>query len=137
MIVPLHNRACEEEALFMKVSGSSTTKLNFHADRRRHVRYPIHGSLVLLTETERYTAEPIDLSIGGVLFKADRLPPVNATGALELNVDGFGEIITASVDVNSVRGELASAIFLESNLALVRCVAWLNHKEAEEIQSTG
>ncbi len=115
-----------------KYSEVSTSTKDFEPDRRWNIWYAIHGSLMFRTDNDRYTAEPISLSLGGILFKADRLPPVNTSAGLKLNVSGFDEIIETSVRIVSIDGKFASALFIAPHALVVRCVAWLSRQEAEK-----
>jgi hypothetical protein len=102
---------------------------DYQPDRRLTTRYPVHGSVVLETEDCRYEGEPVDISFGGILFTAERLPLLDTQGRMQLNIDGFGEIITADVRVIRADITLAAALFIFPQASLVRCIAWLAHKQ--------
>jgi hypothetical protein len=98
---------------------------SYQPERRLHARYLVRGSLVLDTERGRYEAQLVNLSLGGILFSAERLPPVDTPGMLQLNLDGFDEVITANVRVVRTWGILGAAILILPGSSLERCMEWL------------
>ena len=101
-------------------------------DRRRHIRYHVNGSLELGVGEKVCTAIPVNLSLGGVLLKAAEVPPEGTTGTMRLDIKGFDERIVAKARIIRTHETVAAASFLSSPAALVRCVAWLAHKEREK-----
>ena len=115
--MPLNDHAVERE---------------YRPDRRRHVRYPVRGSLSLEIEQGRYEAVPVDLGMGGVLFRSEQLPPLHSKGRMQLSIDGFGEKITGDVQVVEIRGTLAAGVFILPWTILKNFIAWLDSKGLEE-----
>ena len=109
---------------------------DYQSDRRLSVRYPVHGSLVLDTAEKRYKALPVDLSLGGILSQAERVPPVDTLALLQLHVDGFGENIITNVRVIRSHDALAAAVFVFRPESLVKCIGWLASKDREVIVGT-
>lgn len=99
-------------------------------DRGRHVRYPVSGSLVLHTGQRQYSGLPANLSLGGILFTADPVPPEGTEGTLKLIVVGFEETISTKVRIIRTHERAAAAVFRQSPAILARCVEWLAEKEA-------
>ena len=106
------------------------------AERRKHTRYTVQGSLSLETEQGRYEAVPVDLGLGGVLFTAEQLPPVHTRGRMDLSVEGFRQKITGEVKVIEVRGTLAAGTFVLPWTILGNFVAWLDTKAREQEAQT-
>lgn len=101
------------------------SRLEFIPDRRWQPRFHVNGSAVLETGEGRFTVRPMDLGLGGILFLADRVPPVDSTGELKLDVYGYGEMIYTNVQVIQTSGNLVNAIFVSPEPSVARCVAWL------------
>jgi hypothetical protein len=104
----------------------SKSRTDYDQDRRWHTRYPVHGTAELEAGGTSYTTTPVELSLGGINFKAERTPPVNQILKLRLDVYGFGEIIVSEVRVIRTRAKTATAIFLTPQDALTRCIYWLS-----------
>lgn len=100
-------------------------------DRRLNVRYPVHGSLMLDIEQDRYQARPVNLSFAGIMFKAKRLPPADSLGVLQLIIDGFDETIVAGVRFIWTDADHGAAMFIYPPASLVRCIDWLARGRAK------
>jgi diguanylate cyclase (GGDEF)-like protein len=96
---------------------------------RRYVRYYASGSLILDVGEEQYRGVPINLSLGGLLFTAERIPPVGASGILQLHIAGFSETIVTRAQIVRVYGSTAAATFPALSEALARGVAWLSRNQ--------
>lgn len=101
-------------------------------DRRRHIRYYIDGTLQVEIGEKVYWGSPINLGLGGILLKADGMPPHGATGIIRLDIRDFDERITVKARIIRTHETAAAAVFLTSPAALVRCVAWLDQKAQEK-----
>jgi hypothetical protein len=101
------------------------------AELRRHRRYRVNGSVVLVAGERRYAGVPENVSLGGILFKANPMPDENTQGTLRLEVDGFEPAISAEARVVRTYETAAAAVFLIGSRALVQCVGWLAKQEAE------
>ena len=78
----------------MKIPPARSS-LDKQPDRRRHIRYYVLGFLELEVGEKVYTAIPINLGLGGVLLRADEVPPEGTTGTMRLDIKGFDERIVA------------------------------------------
>lgn len=101
----------------------------YEPDRRSHHRFAIGGSLSFDTPGMRSKGEPVDMSLGGILFHAARPLEAGATGTLQLNVDGFTEMIIATVRIVRTEKGLVAANFVVPSVELVRCINWLAAKD--------
>jgi len=100
-------------------------------ERRRHVRYQVEGSVALHSGRQWYNGVPANLSLGGILFTADPVPPDGTAAMMQLEVEGFSETIFAEVRIIRTYKELTAAIFLRPPDTLARCIEWLAGKEAK------
>ncbi len=68
-----------------------------HPDLRNAVRFPLHLPVTLKTSTEEHTAQTIDISAGGILFRTETKVEVGA--AVEFTVAMPGDVLGSDRDV--------------------------------------
>ena len=96
------------------MSGESERR----AERRRHIRYPVEGTLTLTIGEQKYVGKPANLGLGGILFTAERAPTVGSEGVLRLDLEGASDTISAGVQVVRAYEQAVAARFLETPAAL-------------------
>lgn len=105
---------------------------SFHSDRRRFPRHRVNGFIVFKDNKRSYSAQPLDISLGGMLFLMNDAPPDGTEMTAEVDVVGFRETIAVRIRKIRTYQNLSAAVFLSTPASLERCIEWLSGRETVE-----